>query len=128
MRIAALARLVLPTPLVAHVRLYEDAIRIRRESRRLLLPQALVAISRFIYQQLSAGHWADPGTTVLCDDSANPSVSNIALIYDPFDAQAFGATVSKSASASVKAELGIFPQNRIVLLPERICHEKASTS
>lgn len=121
-RVVGLARLGSRTPLVAHVRLLEDALKLRGRHSR-LFPDAYVAISRFIHETLANGVGSEP---VQPGEKPREIGLNgrIRFIYDPFDVATFDDQPLRQARQSVRGELGLSDSDRLVILVGRICREK----
>lgn len=108
-RIAGFAGLVGRAPVVCHVRLHEDAVKLNKRKSK-VAPYAFVAISKFIYDTLAGGDKSSAG--------------NIRFIHDPFDISSFPAEQLRDARHSVRSELGLADDTPLVTLVGRICREK----
>jgi glycosyltransferase involved in cell wall biosynthesis len=108
-RLAGFAGLVGRAPVVSHVRLHEDAVRLNeRQSKN--SRGSFVAISKFIHETLISG-----------DES--PS-RNVRFIYDPFDINSFPKEQLDDARRAVRSEFGLGDDTPLVTLVGRICREK----
>lgn len=113
------ARYGLRIPVVAHVRLWEDAVRLhgRRGSRT--SPDISIAVSGFIASALEM-----PGTAERTGVAPRPTPQpeKIRVIYDPFDAVEFCRAAGQRAPSSQRTVGDRDEAN--ILMVGRICREK----
>ena len=102
------ARLAGTPPVVAHVRLWDDAVVMAGRPARFGKPQLLIAISNFIAEKLVVG-------------SSLP----VRVVRDPFDADAFSSEAQ--SRGQVRQAMGLSETDRVVLMVGRICREKGQS-
>jgi len=109
-RLVSLAGRIVNAPILVHVRLLEDARRIRARGSSRPLTEQFVAISRSVLQELTG---EDPGC-------AYP----VECVYDPFDMSAFRDASDAKPPTVIRAELGIPESAQVVTLAGRVCADK----
>ena len=109
LRLVALASRTVNASVLCHVRLLEDARKIRKRKTSRLPARQFVAVSQSVAHELR--ECASVGESIEC-------------IYDPFDASAFNGRGESKPAAEVRAQLGIPEFARVVTLAGRVCESK----
>jgi glycosyltransferase involved in cell wall biosynthesis len=104
-RLVAAASKLSNVPVVVHVRMQEDARKLRANRNKPLQPAAWVAISRAVLDELSPDNRAE-------------------LIHDPFAIDEFAQMSGVESVAATRGSLGLPLDRRIVLHVGRICAQK----
>ena len=109
-RLVALASRIVNASVLCHVRLLEDARRIRTRVTSRPLARQFVAVSQSVVHELTGG--------------ASERADDIECVYDPFDAPAFSTPGAVTSSADIRAQFGIPESARVVTLAGRVCENK----
>lgn len=117
------ARLGRRTPVIAHVRLWDDAVVLASGLPRFAAPRLSIAISRFIADRLRRARNDNGQSNITVSARSSNRIHDVRVVYDPFDASAFAAEALTSPDRDVVAP-DTDKATRTVLMVGRICHEK----
>jgi glycosyltransferase involved in cell wall biosynthesis len=109
-RLVALAGRIVNASVLCHVRLLEDARRIRMRTTSPPVARQFVAVSQSVMRELTG--------------STSERAFDIECVYDPFDMSAFGSPGAEKSSADIRAQFGIPESARVVTLAGRVCENK----
>lgn len=110
LRLVSLAARIVGCPVLCHVRLFEDARRIRENNGEWIRSHRFIAISHAISLALGFG---EPTNRLSVD-----------CVYDPLDGEEFRRGVNQASISSMRAELGIPERAIVVSVVGRVCQEK----
>jgi glycosyltransferase involved in cell wall biosynthesis len=108
-RLVALASRVVNTSVLCHVRLLEDARRIRTRASSRHMARKFVAVSHSVAHELK-GQTSEAPFEIEC-------------VYDPFDIDAFRSRVEQPVH-QIREQLGIPVSAPVVTLAGRVCEDK----
>jgi glycosyltransferase involved in cell wall biosynthesis len=108
-RLVALASRIVNASVLCHVRLLEDARRIRARKSSARMARKFVAVSQSVAHELKGAKSEEP--------------VEIECVYDPFDTGAFRNRVEQPAH-QIREQLGIPDSAPVVTLAGRVCADK----
>lgn len=109
-RLVALASRIVNASVICHVRLLEDARRIRSRTTARPMARQFVAVSQSVARELAK--------------DSSTLAHRIERVYDPFDISAFRTRGNEKSRLELRARLGIPESAHVVTLAGRVCKDK----